>query len=129
VHAKKPVSIVSFAQLGNHLTRVAGVSFQNVLADERSTSLVAIDRSGRLYATQDEELVAFSTPVRAVTPVASISRLGGCAVLADGTVFSSRLNSRVPPLSGICGALMPWLDEAHDGHLLLLNAAGQLVVA
>jgi hypothetical protein len=23
---------------------------------------------------------------------------------------------------------MPWLDEAHDGHLLLLNAAGQLVV-
>jgi hypothetical protein len=89
---------------------------------------VAIDRSGRLYATQDEELVAFSTPVRAVTPVASISRLGGCAVLADGTVFSSRLNSRVPQLSGICCALTPCLHEATDGHLLML-AAGQLVIA
>jgi hypothetical protein len=50
-------------------------------------------------------------------------------VLADGTVFSARLNSRVPPLSGICCALTPWLGEATDGHLLLLDAAGQLVVA
>jgi hypothetical protein len=61
--------------------------------------------------------------------VASVSRLGGCAVLADGTVFSSRLNCRVPPLSGICCALTPSLEEAADGHLLLLDAAGQLVVA
>lgn len=120
--------------------RFAKVSFQKVLADFGSTSLAAIDRSGCLYTTGCDQLIACPTPIRATIPVASVSRrLGACALLADGTVFSSKLGFRVPFLTGICGVLSQDETHAHksgtgfdlfeaDARLMCINAAGHLVV-